>query len=242
MSETNKQPLTAFDFLINKDIAPTRPWFDPNNYYFNVRPIVIEEFADAKTSPLLEEIAQKHQQITILKQANDGYKEENEYYKKRFNELQESISLYKKENEELKALNAQLEIDSNYGDMLLTECENLKSEVVVLESELTSVKEQLADAQKTRKKWYDNWRKILDAVPNTSAGCRDCADENGTCPISKLPCDPTDAVITQFNKLQEQNQKMAEALEEIINHEGMDDEPKKIAKEALLTHKQQNKD
>lgn len=55
--------------------------------------------------------------------------------------------------------------------------------------------------------WFKQWKKICEAVLNPDGldsderpFCRDCADNDGDCPIDNLPCDPTDRIIKLFER------------------------------------------
>lgn len=41
---------------------------------------------------------------------------------------------------------------------------------------------------------FDLWKNIRDVLYRRFPRCRDCADENGTCPASGLPCDLDEAI------------------------------------------------
>lgn len=73
-----------------------------------------------------------------------------------------------------------------------------------LTDQIKSMDGQVKGLREQRKYWHDNWNEIIKAVLPKSSGCRDCADENGICPSSKLPCDPTKAVVHLFSSLQSQ--------------------------------------
>lgn len=55
----------------------------------------------------------------------------------------------------------------------------------------------------------ESWTKLLalwEALDDgPSPRCRDCADEDGTCPTSKLPCDPQEKALHQIRKLKERS-------------------------------------
>lgn len=65
--------------------------------------------------------------------------------------------------------------------------------------------ERVVKNPEVKDRWHSEWRKIVDAVlePHKHPMCRDCADENGTCPSSGLPCDPTEEVIEVFKRLKQ---------------------------------------
>lgn len=87
--------------------------------------------------------------------------------------------------------------------------------VDIHKAETASLRKELEEAEKQRKGWHDQWFKIVDAIV-PKAKCRDCADENGICPTTKVPCDSTEAVIFMFNEERAKSAKLVEPLEEAI--------------------------
>ena len=70
----------------------------------------------------------------------------------------------------------------------------------------------LAEAQ--QQKWFKNCQRMWDAIIPHGPRCRDCADADGTCPHSGLPCDPTDAAIELVKRLRESLTEAERAREE----------------------------
>jgi hypothetical protein len=77
------------------------------------------------------------------------------------------------------------------------------------------VKEAAAKIEQLEKAcamWNADWRKIVDAVIGPTPMCRDCADEDGTCPASGEPCDPTEQVIWRYRRACENSRHSPDAL------------------------------
>jgi hypothetical protein len=64
----------------------------------------------------------------------------------------------------------------------------------------------------------ESWSKLLALWEALDGGpspmCRDCADSFGTCPTSKMPCDPQERALLQIRKLQEKAADLDEILKQ----------------------------
>ncbi len=57
------------------------------------------------------------------------------------------------------------------------------------------------EAVRLRNDWFKHWRTIIDGVLGNRPMCRDCADNNGTCPNRDgLPCEPSAEVVELFRR------------------------------------------
>ena len=104
--------------------------------------VSLTEFANAKTLPLLEEIARLKEE---KERAQNYWLESRKKRKAKLRDLEHSLSLSKKENEELLK-----EISETRG--IIGDYQNI---VNIAHAELTSVKEQLADAKAELKQVKD---------------------------------------------------------------------------------------
>ncbi len=180
--ETNKQPLKV-DQIINNYFpckCYTRFKLKDQCKICAQRDILIdafEEYAESQTKPLLEEISKlkeekeysnkifaftciERDELTDenekLSRVIESWKKEeiinNEWFAElqtKISDLEHSLSLSKKENEELK-------------EVLQSSEKNYVGKNARLESELTSVKEQLADAKENEKHYHDKCFKLED--------------------------------------------------------------------------------
>jgi hypothetical protein len=81
-------------------------------------------------------------------------------------------------------------------------------------------KDHVSAVKEENKQLRDKWWKINVAInePYNNRMCRDCADGNGTCENTGLPCDPTDEIIARYNRLKSELSKKGEPINsELLN-------------------------